>query len=593
METNLHYLDIALDSKNGPNDGPNGYSTQQLRDMWDAANATKSHLMMMWWKPESLFQKYLGTEAEMQQVYLKPYTQECDRARDYLKKECAPDIETRIGNASEACDNPTEPLRKLTSYDLKDILEHPDIPVEAQSPAYDVLRRFQITEVQLEALFDMLETANTPRDAVCQFAVDYYEVLASTVPTSWPRVTKEMSQSPLGIAAVILAFLATLVVVVTAGLVHANRNRLAIKYAQVDFLSFLLSGSFLVCIGAILMSLQLSTHDGACVASVWLIYVGYTLELVPLMIKTSAMNRMMTAAKRLRRVSLPRSRLYRWVGSITCIVVVLMVVWTVVDPPQSMPEYSLTSEFTNDGMPTEQIVQKTYFCRAETTAWHFAAESWTTVLLLCATVLAFQSRHVVQHFNESRTLAFMVYSHFVFVLFRMSTFMLSDGSVKGGTLESMRSISYTVDQIATCVIYFFPKLTAHLYNDEVSSTLSQFNGRSGSACMPQYGSPSDDGTPQRNVYDGRIRDGVSGDNEGAFGFTIQGMHVSEELKSQTDKTKPEAAPESAEHIPESPSRDAKSQDEDHIECEKQCGEGTGGESSTDNIINEPHCIEDL
>jgi len=573
METNLHYLHIALDSKNGPNDGPNGYSTQQLRDMWDAANATKSHLMMMWWKPEALFQKYLGTDAEMQQVYLKPYTQECHRAREYLKDECALDLETRIGNASEACENPTEPLRKLTNYDLEDTLEHPDIPLEAQSPAYDVLRRFQITDVQLEALFDLLETTATPRDAVCRFAVDHYDMLASTVPTSWPRVTRETSESPLGYVALILACVATLIVIVTAGLVYVNRNQLAIKYAQIDFLSFLLVGSFLVCVGSILASLQLSTHDGACMAGVWLVYVGYTLELAPLMIKTSAINRMMTAAKRLRRVTLRRAVLYRWVGALTCIVLVLMVVWTVVDPLRATPEYSLTSDFTNDGMPTEQIVRKTYFCRAETTAWHFAAESWTTVLLFCASILAFQSRHVVQHFNDSRTLAFMVYSHFVFVLFRMSTFLLSDGDVKGGTLEMMRSISYTVDQIATCIIYFLPKLTAHLYKDEMPGNLS------GSAYMLRYGSPSDYARRQGNGYDGGIRDGALGHVEDGFVSAVQSMQSSEGQKSLTDTTMPEAAPEVE-------SKGRPSEDDQEPELDNQRLQSTGVENSTDVVTKE-------
>ena len=70
------------------------------------------------------------------------------------------------------------------------------------------MKRFFITDVQLEALFNYLEQSNlTKREAVCQFAVDNYQDLFVNVPNSYPRTTEEMSQTALDVVAVLVASL--------------------------------------------------------------------------------------------------------------------------------------------------------------------------------------------------------------------------------------------------------------------------------------------------------------------------------------------------------------------------------------------------
>lgn len=271
MESQLYYHNIPLDANNGPNGEPNGYSESQLKQMWHAANYTNSHLMMQWydfrarfkyskgisisyksvlfcnrWSPEPLYQHYLGTDAEMQQVIRRPYTRECAHAREEWKDECAVDLETRVGAPEEACGDPVEPLRKLINVGLAEALDSSDIPEEARSPAYDILRFFAITEIQLGELFDAWESAASPRDAVCQWAVDNLEQhLQQMIPPSYPRVVQENSQHSLyGVISMVLGGLACLVVFMTAYLVYRKRNEPSIKFAQIDFLAILLVGSF-------------------------------------------------------------------------------------------------------------------------------------------------------------------------------------------------------------------------------------------------------------------------------------------------------------------------------------------------------------
>lgn len=74
----------------------------------------------------------------------------------------------------------------------------------------------------------------------------------------------------------------------------------------------------------------------------------------------------------------------------------------------------------------------------------------------------------------------MTYSHFVFVLLRMITFVLV-GSVSGPVLNRSRSVIYSLDALGTIGIYFFPKIIAKdLPNTSlVSFTARGDNGRSG------------------------------------------------------------------------------------------------------------------
>ena len=57
------------------------HDAQQLLEMWNAANATRSNLMMNFWNPHPLYTQYQGTEAEFHKVLLPSPTQACLDAR--------------------------------------------------------------------------------------------------------------------------------------------------------------------------------------------------------------------------------------------------------------------------------------------------------------------------------------------------------------------------------------------------------------------------------------------------------------------------------------------------------------------------------
>lgn len=464
-----YWLDIALES-DGTEPGCGGYQLQQLQDMWPAAHATKSNLMMMWWSPERLYQTFMGTDSEFTSVLMPPTTTACINARVTPVARCSNNTMAVVGSPIGVCQDAPNPLQKVMSQGLYYSIYNPSIPEGKRSPAYDVINLFTLSSLQIGEFFDYWVAKGSPREAICQWAVDNMETLLTYIPPTFPRVVQEVNDQPfLLYGSIALGALATVQVLWTWYKVYRQRNRRVIRTAQVEFLFLILAGAFCVSLGAIVTGM--SPTNASCVAEVWLVDVGYTLELVPLIVKVAAINRLMHAARQMRRVVVNRTNLFGGVALIIFFVLIFLTVWTVVDPPHRNGEYDLSGMQTANN---ETIILLNYYCSSQTQAWRFVSVGWNALLLLCASVLAFQTRNLRQDFNESQTLAMMTYSHFVFVILLVITFALAS-DVSQSTLSRFRSLIYSVDTIATLVIYFVPKFLAK--DEEVA-------GRSSTALPP-------------------------------------------------------------------------------------------------------------
>ena len=485
MLPQIHYLNIALKST-GPEGPAGGYPYERLVEMWKAANATKSNLMMQYWSPEPLYQSFLGTDAEFISVTLPTRTQECLESRRPLDDMCSEDEAIRLGEPEGICEESSKPLWKVLVGNLYDRLYDPTIPLPIRSPAYDALAVFQISELQLGQIFDYRSTEPTPRDAVCRWVSENLDYLQTFIPRSYPRtirtsdeisINKSSDSDPIVYIATVVGGITTVVVIVTWILVYRRREVHAFRMAQTEFLYLLLAGSLLIGFGAIIVGLPPST--ATCATAIWFINLGYTLELVPLIVKVAAVNRLMGAARQFRRIVLTRKSLFGAVFGISAMVSIFLLIWTIIDPPDKSRDYSLTNDVITDSMGNNRtVVDVVYYCSSDSSVWDYIAVGWNVVLLLCATVLAVQTRTVQKDFNESQTLAFLIYSHFLFVVLRLIVLMMSSGessTVNESTLSGLRSLIFSVDTLATIVIYFLPKFLANK-NDPNRSMLSSFSG---------------------------------------------------------------------------------------------------------------------
>jgi len=381
-------------------------------------------------------------------------TQTCLESRIQPEDRCSDDFEKRIGTPAGVCGDPLQKiLYKIISRSLYELINDPAVPDAIRSPAYEFLNVFSISEFRMDQIFHLWLNTSDPRRAICEWISDNMDYAQSFVPRSYPRTLQEENANDAVLYhSLIVGSIAATLVLGTAWLVHLRRGRQAIKFAQIDFLFLLLTGCTIVSVGAIVIGIPAT--DESCIAEVWLINLGYTLELVPLIIKVAAVNKIVQASQKMKRVVLKRSALFRAVIVISVLVVLFLMLWTIVDSPKQESEYELTNLVDANGY---QVVHVRYYCRSQNMAWYLIAVGWNTFLLLCATILAFQMRGLSsQKFGESTTLAFLIYSHFVFVVVRLMTYFLS--SVSEWLLARCRSLIFSADMIMTVLIYFLPKL---------------------------------------------------------------------------------------------------------------------------------------
>jgi 7 transmembrane sweet-taste receptor of 3 GCPR len=482
VQPQLKYLNIPLKSS-GPELPIGGYPYVRLVELWKAANATKSNLIMHYWTPEPLVQEFIGTDSEFVRVTMPPASQLCQETRREELNQCSYNETELYGSPDGVCEESVKNLYKIIVGNLFDaIYNDPKVSDPIRSPAYDAIRLFQLSELQMGEIFDYYHksktihdgTVTSARDAVCLWVVENLDFMKTFVPRTFPRKKNSSSKSQtsnakiVSIVTIVSGCIATLLVLVMSYLVYSNKSLRAIRLAQVEFLYLLLGGLLLVAIGSILVGLQPSNKT--CVTIIWFINIGYTLEFVPLIVKVAAVNKLVGSGRRFRRVVLSRKSLFSAVFGISSLVFVVLMIWTIIDPPTRNNNYVLTDIVNDDGYT---IVDVTHYCSSDSDMWDYFAVGWNTLLLLCATVLAFQTRTLQKDFNESQTLAFLIYSHFVFVVLRFAAVILQKwNGVTSEKLVGLRSFIFSIDTIATIIIYFVPKFTAAANKAEVDRSSS-------------------------------------------------------------------------------------------------------------------------
>ncbi len=149
-----------------------------------------------------------------------------------------------------------------------------------------------------------------------------------------------------------------------------------------------MSGLCLVSIGAITSAD--TTTNASCVTAEWTVLLGYTLELAPILVKVQAINKVTREAMRFRRIEIDAKKLRRYPFFFAIPVLIFLIVWTSVDMPMSMNNLEI------DGIEEGRSVELNKSCSSVLQTWSIMAYAWQGLLLLSASVLAFQSRDVVE-----------------------------------------------------------------------------------------------------------------------------------------------------------------------------------------------------
>mmetsp|Transcript_81257 Transcript_81257/g.122097 ORF Transcript_81257/g.122097 Transcript_81257/m.122097 type:complete len:385 (-) Transcript_81257:52-1206(-) len=153
----------------------------------------------------------------------------------------------------------------------------------------------------------------------------------------------------------------------------------------------------------------------------------------------------------MKRVKITKEGMVLNVAFVLIPVLIYLTLWTVLDPPRQVERRVLSEDDAT-------IIETSVTCKSENDFWFVAALCWQALLLLTATVLAFQSRDIVQDFNESRSLGTMIYSHFLFMALRGITFNLGKQEILlPNAVSGVTSVLLSLDTLFAIMIYLFPK----------------------------------------------------------------------------------------------------------------------------------------
>ena len=467
-----HHMNIALTST-GPDEENGGYTYSQLLQIWAAANATKENVIIEWWSPDALYESYMGSDAEFTKITLPPPTQACIDARILRDNRCGnDDFDLKVGDPVGACDYPPKSLKKLISGGFYDSVFDPNIPEALWSPAYDVVRNFHISDLQLNQMLSYWLERGTdkwnfdPRDAACRWVVENIELVESFIPQGHPRVVEEEHhwEQPVFEVSRVVSYMAACLVLMSCVLLYIQKNKRVMRLAQVDFLSLVLFGLLLVSVGAVLTSLPPS--DNICIASTWTTTLGYTIEFIAVLAKMTAIHQLVSTGKGMQYVQLKAKSLYGWILAVSIMVSVMLFFWTAVDPPSHEIQYELTEQMTSEN---EVIISSISYCGSSSNYWRIFVLAWLCALLLSSAVLAMLATRVQEDVNDSRVLSLLIYSHLFFLGLHIFIYLVED-SVSRSDLRGYGGVIHGTTCIFALLVYFIPKFCTKQTEDDDNSS---------------------------------------------------------------------------------------------------------------------------
>lgn len=130
------------------------------------------------------------------------------------------------------------------------------------------------------------------------------------------------------------------------------------------------------------------------------------------------------------------------------------------------PTISLSLQKSND------IILTNTYCASSSNAWLITSYLWQALILVSASVLAFQSRDVIEEMNESKSLGFLVYSQSIFLIIRILVAILSRKSdfFPSSYQSPIMSIILSIDIITAMMIYMGPKFYSILMEKRKNNT---------------------------------------------------------------------------------------------------------------------------
>jgi len=494
LEQQLYWNDIVGLASSGPFPPSNSYDRESMLQIWRAAYSTGNHLLMAHNEPELYSVAFMHSEYAFYKIQFPTPSRECSSHRVRPQDKCSEDRMVRVGSEKGACGDAAEPLRRIVTESIQE--QHFDTPDADQSPAYAFLKDLRITTLDMQDILDDVWSrfvANNStvanhhyglhvRVAICDWVVANADsIWDNYMPPGYPRTIQYRSNYNAWYMRLAQAFgcIVAATAVVAFLLCSKYSNTKVILFARPDFMKLISVGFCMTAFGGGTLHAMAPT-SASCTGFVWVLVLGFTIEMIPVIVKTAAINKLIRSARRQQRVNISRSLLLARVAAVVTAVIALLITWTVL----SGPDISETRRVDPDD---PNVIVWDSMCDSDMGFWRNIAFAYHFLLLMAAALLAYQSRDTMKQLNESRSIAWMIYSHFMFLILQMvfAVFYYTE-SFPASTIAFVTSLNYSFDTLVAMAIYIFPKLAEAMknpvaYRPGASSGMARSNQTSGAS----------------------------------------------------------------------------------------------------------------
>ena len=465
VDSQMYWNNISLTLNGGPNQVNNGYSYTQMTQVWRAANATKSNVFMWWWTPDILVDEFQGGDYSFQRVTLPTPTEECIkyRASELNAAKCSADIELRRGEAVGSCDYDAVIWQKVMSRGLKSSSLSEEDENALRSPAYEFLNKFALPAYSMSSIFQqwtklmaengtVYDTGFAARESICELVYNSYEEIMRQFPKGFPRERETSTYSGLSFAGYVFGSIALALAIIAAICLNIWRDNKVIKIAQLNVLTAMIAGYIFAGLAAVLHAVA-ETSDAVCTLQQWTLLLCYCLEFVPIMAKISSINKLGRAARLFRKVQIDPNLFKKYLATSIGVVVAYLIIWTAVDMPRKIDDIKIIEEEAKT-----TVVAFYAGCASSSQVWGVVALVFESFVLLGASVLAYQSRDIIERMDEGCWLAFLVYSHAMFLIVRIAIKVLvATDTIMASMSTKIIAIVVALETIAAILVYFLPK----------------------------------------------------------------------------------------------------------------------------------------
>ena len=217
----------------------------------------------------------------------------------------------------------------------------------------------------------------------------------------------------------------------------------------------------------------------SCVASEWFILMGYTMILLPILIKVAAINKITQHSRRLKNVDIDLKKLILYpLYTLGLVILPYLITWTCLD--HSKPIEVLSFE---DGVFGSNTINVLTYCSSVSNVWNYGTYVWHGFLLCSTCIIALQSLYVnvSAEMDESKKICYMVYSQFIFLMLRAGVpFLMKQHEYALSHMQGIISLLLSLDVITMLLIYMGPILLSLVYPNLMQQSSSSMKSNNSS-----------------------------------------------------------------------------------------------------------------